>query len=82
MLGLALDQGAYALISETPDGAARIEDLGAESVELAAALLRALQRRYPRLISVNEPADSPITAAFDITEFVEIDRQHEMVVRF
>lgn len=80
LLGLALDDGAYALISETPDGAARIEDLGAESAKRAAALLGALQRRYPRLVSVNEPADSPITTAFDITGFAEIDRQHEMVV--
>lgn len=58
----------------------RIEDLGAATVEDAAALLRALQGVYGRIISVNEPSDSPITAAYPAVGFVEVDRQHEMVL--
>ena len=83
--GLALMEGgrssAYALLAETADGGARIEDLGAEGVEQAAALVRALQRRYARIFSVNEPADSPLSAALDASGFVERDRQHEMAVQ-
>ena len=83
--GLALGHGeragAYALLAETPDGGARVEDLGAVGVEQAAALLRALQPRYARLFSVNEPADSPLTAAFGAAGFVERDRQHDMAIQ-
>jgi ribosomal protein S18 acetylase RimI-like enzyme len=75
---LADEHAAYALISASPDGGARIEDLGAERAEHAAALLIALQARYPRLVSVNEPSDSPLVAAYDLAGFAEIDRQHEM----
>jgi GNAT superfamily N-acetyltransferase len=81
MLGLALRDGdqprAYALLTPTPDGA-RIEDVGAVDAEQAATLLTALQVRYARLISVNEPADSPLTPAFEASGFIEADRQHEM----
>ena len=73
---------AYALISPGPDDGARIEDLGAEDAQAAGVLLAALPRRFARLISVNEPADSPITAAFVAAGFAESDRQHEMLVRF
>lgn len=82
--GLALGDGghaaAYALLSETAEGGARVEDLGAGGAEPAAALLRALQSRYARLLAINEPADSPLTEAFDAAGFVEFDRQHEMAV--
>jgi len=69
---------AYALLTPTPDGGARIEDIGAEDAEQAVALLSALQLRYARLISVNEPTDSVLTPAFEATGFTEIDRQHEL----
>jgi GNAT superfamily N-acetyltransferase len=82
MLGLALMDGdqprAYALLTPARDGGARIEDVGAANVEQAALLLAALQARYTRLISVNEPADSALTPAFDAAGFTEADRQHEL----
>ena len=82
MDGLALMDGdrprAYALLTPTPDSGARVEDIGAEDVEQAATLLSALQVRYARLISVNEPADSALTPAFEAAGFIEADRQHEL----
>jgi GNAT superfamily N-acetyltransferase len=80
-VALARHEGlaAYALLSSRASGA-RIEDIGAISAAAAAELLTALRERYPRLISVNEPADSPLTAAFDQAGFAEVDRQHEMTI--
>jgi GNAT superfamily N-acetyltransferase len=69
---------AYTLYQVGADGSIRIEDLGAERAEQAAALLAVLQSRGPRILTVNEPADSPLTAAFLAVGFTEIDRQHEM----
>ena len=80
--GLALMEGerlrAYALLTPTPDSGARVEDVGADDVEQAATLLSALQARYARLISVNEPTDSALTPAFEAAGFIEVDRQHEL----
>jgi ribosomal protein S18 acetylase RimI-like enzyme len=80
--GLAIEGGdgpaAYVLFHTAADGNVRVEDLGAVRVELAHALLAALQGRSTRILSVNEPADSPLTAAFLSAGFVETDRQHEM----
>jgi GNAT superfamily N-acetyltransferase len=82
MEGLALLDGAqpraYALVTPAADRGARLEDVGAQSAELAAALLLALQERYERLISVNEPADSALAPAFEAAGFREIDRQHDL----
>jgi len=82
MQGRALLDGerlrAYALLTPTPDGGARVGDLGAVDVEQAAMLLAALQLRYAQLSSVNEPVDSALTPAFATTGFVEVDRQHEL----
>ena len=82
--GLALMDGehlrAYVLLTPTPDKGARVEDLGAEDSQQATMLLAALQARYARLISVNEPADSPLTPAFEAAGFIEVDRQHELWV--
>jgi GNAT superfamily N-acetyltransferase len=69
---------AYALYQAGADGIARIEDLGALRADQAGALLAALQARSARILTVNEPADSPLTAAFLSAGFNEIDRQHEM----
>ncbi|HEU5102075.1 MAG TPA: GNAT family N-acetyltransferase [Roseiflexaceae bacterium] len=84
MRGLALgEQGstrAYGLLTPMPDGGARIEDLAAESAAQATALLKLLQARFSRLVSVNEPADSPLTPAFGAAGFNETDRQHELWV--
>jgi RimJ/RimL family protein N-acetyltransferase len=80
--GLTIEEAgvpmAYALYQSNADGIARIEDLGAERAELAADLLRALQARSQRILTINEPTDSPLTAAFLDVGFTEIDRQHEM----
>jgi GNAT superfamily N-acetyltransferase len=82
MDGLALMDGerlrAYALLTPTLDSGARVEDIGADDVERAAMLLLALQARYARLISENEPADSALTPAFEAAGFIEVDRQHEL----
>jgi len=40
----------------------------------------ALQQRAQHIVSVNEPADSPLTPAFDELGFTESDRQHEFVI--
>jgi GNAT superfamily N-acetyltransferase len=84
MRGVAIAEAeqtrAYALLTPTPDGGARIEDIGADSAERAATLLGLLQARYARLVSVNEPADSPLTPAFAAAGFSETDRQHELWV--
>jgi RimJ/RimL family protein N-acetyltransferase len=84
MVGAALidsDQlRAYVLLTPLPNGGARIEDLGATDAAQAAMLLAALQARYTRLISVNEPADSTLTSAFAAAGFTEADRQHELWV--
>lgn len=81
MRGLALRQGGelrgYVLYSGGAE-AGRIEDLGATDADAAAAVLRGLQGRFPRLLSINEPADSPLTPAFAACGFNESDRQHEM----
>jgi GNAT superfamily N-acetyltransferase len=80
--GLAIEEAgttaAYVLYQVNADGIARIEDLGAERADLAAALLMELQRRSQRIVTINEPTDSPLTAAFLSAGFAEIDRQHEM----
>jgi RimJ/RimL family protein N-acetyltransferase len=80
--GLTIEEAgvtaAYALYQSNADSIARIEDLGAERAELAADLLTALQARSQRILTINEPTDSPLTAAFLDVGFTEIDRQHEM----
>jgi ribosomal protein S18 acetylase RimI-like enzyme len=80
--GLAVQQNgvpaAYVLFQASADGGARIEDLGAARVELVAPLLAALQARSSRILTINEPAESPLTAAFLSAGFVETDRQHEL----
>jgi hypothetical protein len=57
-------------------------DLGARHAQAAAALLGLLQQRYAQLTSVNEPADSALTAAFEAAGFNETDRQHELWLDF
>ncbi|MBX0326996.1 GNAT family N-acetyltransferase [Oscillochloris sp. ZM17-4] len=70
---------AYALVSGDAESL-RIADLGARDAEGAYALLRGLQARSRSLISVNEPAESPLTAAFHRAGFVVADEQHEMEI--
>ncbi|NTV64450.1 MAG: GNAT family N-acetyltransferase [Oscillochloris sp.] len=68
---------AYALISGDASNT-RIADLGARSADKALSLLRGLQAQARSLLSVNEPAESPLTAAFYHAGFVVADEQHEM----
>jgi hypothetical protein len=78
--GLALPgPAAYALVSGDSENI-RITDLGARDVASAHALLRGLQAQARSLISVNEPAESPLTAAFYRAGFVVADEQHEMEI--
>jgi RimJ/RimL family protein N-acetyltransferase len=80
--GLGIEEAgmtaAYAIYQANADGIARIEDLGAQRTDQAVALLAALQARSQRIVTVNEPTDSPLTTAFLSAGFTEIDRQHEM----
>jgi GNAT superfamily N-acetyltransferase len=69
---------AYVLYQAGADSIARIEDLGAMLADQATELLTALQARSARILTVNEPTDSPLTAAYLAAGFNEIDRQHEM----
>jgi GNAT superfamily N-acetyltransferase len=79
---LALEEAgvptAYVLYQASADSSARIEDLGAIRADQAAAVLLALQTRSARILTVNEPTDSPLTAVYLSAGFNEIDRQHEM----
>ncbi|NTW02744.1 MAG: GNAT family N-acetyltransferase [Oscillochloris sp.] len=70
---------AYALISGDTENT-RIADLGAQNAQSAYMLLRGLQQHSHSLISVNEPAISPLTAAFYRAGFVVADEQHEMEI--
>lgn len=82
--GLALGEphmpSAY-IIYTSNETAARIVDLAATDVTSAEQLLQALQRRFSRLYSINEPSDSPITAAYRACHFTESDSQHEMALK-
>jgi predicted acetyltransferase len=58
----------------------RIHDLAASDVNIAKSLLTSLQTYYKEIYSVNEPSDSPITAAYAACNFREYDRQHELTM--
>jgi GNAT superfamily N-acetyltransferase len=84
LLGEALrmnkDTMAYVLYQKGSNGGLRLADLAAQDATQAELLLAALQSRSNHLVSVNEPTNSPLTTAFDAAGFVEIDRQHEMII--
>jgi GNAT superfamily N-acetyltransferase len=68
---------AYALVSGDAEST-RVADLGARDADAAYRLLRGLQSQARSLISVNEPAESPLTAAFYRAGCIVADEQHEM----
>lgn len=68
---------AYILFA-AHEGTARIADVGAENATQAAELLAQLQSHYAKVVIIDAPADSPITAAFDQAGFHEFDRQYEL----
>jgi RimJ/RimL family protein N-acetyltransferase len=79
--GLALREDgalvAYALVSGDASGL-RLADFAARDEPAARRMLAALQARAASLTSVNEPAESPLTAAFLRSGFVVADEQHEL----
>jgi GNAT superfamily N-acetyltransferase len=68
----------YLLFHGQDGGPVSVADLAARDEATAVALLQSLQRRATAITSVNEPSDSPITAAYLRAGFSENDRQHEM----
>ena len=60
------------------ENTARIVDVGAESADVATALLMQLQASFAKVVSIDEPADSPLTAAFDRCGFRQFDQQYEL----
>lgn len=80
--GFALHHDGVAAYALTQGGGdeLRIVDFGARDVDAAAQLLQALQARARSLFSVNEPAESPLSAAFLRASFVIVDEQHAMTI--
>jgi GNAT superfamily N-acetyltransferase len=81
-LGDPASPEAYSLLRPAADGAALLADLGAGEEGAAGRLIAGLQARFPRITSVNEPAGSPQAEALLAAGFSEVDRQHEMELRF
>jgi GNAT superfamily N-acetyltransferase len=81
--GLALPGGdtihAYAIVSGDVSGL-RIGDFAARDDGWANHLLGALKAQARTLLSINEPAESPLTPAFTRAGFVTADEQHEMEI--
>jgi ribosomal protein S18 acetylase RimI-like enzyme len=69
---------AYVLYEPRGLDAADILDIAGQSTAGGVTLLRALQARYGRLGANNEPADSPMLAAYRDTDFAETMRRCEM----
>ncbi|HEU5088386.1 MAG TPA: GNAT family N-acetyltransferase [Roseiflexaceae bacterium] len=63
------------------DEQVRLHDIAATDAGVARRLLRALQRRSRVIVSINEPSDSTLTAAFAATGFSEADRQYDLAVQ-
>ncbi|MCA1554208.1 MAG: GNAT family N-acetyltransferase, partial [Chloroflexi bacterium] len=80
--GLALVEGdtlrAYALFQQTGADAIELVDIAAAEARHAASLLCALQQRYAHITCCNEPADSPMIAAFRAGGFAETLSRYEM----
>jgi GNAT superfamily N-acetyltransferase len=73
---------AYALVQPLGEDIARVVDLAADDAEAAGEVLTALQARFVRVSSVNEPEGSPQALALLAAGFAEVDRQHEMDIWF
>ncbi len=80
--GMALHEdmalSGYALLLE--DEATRIVDLGARDEASARRLIAGLQAHTNGLTSLNEPSDSPLTAAYLRSGFIVVDEQHELAL--
>jgi GNAT superfamily N-acetyltransferase len=78
--GLLLRKGerrAYVIVSGNVDHL-RIHDFGASDGDWANLLLGSLKSRARSITSINEPAESPLTAAFLRNGFIVADEQHEL----
>jgi GNAT superfamily N-acetyltransferase len=78
-IGDRAQPNAYALYKPS-QRAVRIIDLAARDAASALPVLHALQTKFDTVRSVNEPSDSPATAAFLESGFVETDRQHVLTM--
>jgi RimJ/RimL family protein N-acetyltransferase len=80
--GLRLRMGerqAYVIVNGNDDNL-RIQDFGATDDGVANLLLGSLKSRTRSITSINEPQESPLTAAFLRNGFLVADEQHEMEV--
>lgn len=82
VLGDVAHPRAYALVQPLGDDVGRVVDLAATRPEDAAPVIAALQARFERVSSVNEPEGSPPARALLAAGFAEVDRQHELEIRF
>lgn len=71
---------AYVLF-RTGESEMEILDLGAARARDGVTLLCALQQDYPQIVCYNEPAESPMHAAFRASDFVVTYRRYEMCWR-
>jgi ribosomal protein S18 acetylase RimI-like enzyme len=71
------EQRAYVIVSGTTDHL-RIHDFGAGDASSANLLLGSLKSHARSITSINEPAESPLTAAFLRNGFTVADEQHEL----
>ena len=79
-LGARARPDAYALLRSWPGGLTYIVDLAAAGKEEADALCAALAHVAGRLRIINEPEGSHFCAALASHNFVQTERQHEMVM--
>jgi GNAT superfamily N-acetyltransferase len=72
---------AYALLS-VGESEVRIVDFAVDDIFVAASLLQIIQMSSAKITSIDEPADGPMTHAFDMMNFREFDSQHELAIEF
>lgn len=72
---------AYALLS-AGDGTTRIVDFAADDFFVSISLLQIMQMSSAKITSIDEPADGPLTHAFELMGFREFDSQHELAIDF
>lgn len=72
---------AYALLNIN-ESTVRIVDFAVDDIFVAASLLQIIQMSSAKITSIDEPADAPMTHAFDMVDFREFDSQHELAIAF
>lgn len=71
---------AYVIFRSDSAGTIWLIDIGATVHAEIAPLLTVLQQRSRRIVCLNEPEGSPILPMLQAAGFIEIDRQHEMMI--